>query len=292
MAVDEFVLHSATQEQIKQLILHPPHAIGLVGATGMGKKSIAASLCAELLGVPLDKLNAYPYVRHFEPTKNSISIEVAREINEFTKLKTTGTNTIRRVVVINDAHTMTIEAQNAMLKTLEEPPADTVFILTIASIADLLPTVVSRLSITHVVTPSADELQAYFAAQGYDVPTITTYFMMSGGLPGLMASLLAENDSHSMVASVGQAKHLLTSDTFERLVAIDEIVKNKQTNDVIQALCQISRSAMYIEATKEQSSSRVLKKWAKILAASESAKQNMRQNGQAKLVLTDLFLHI
>ncbi|MEO2013584.1 MAG: DNA polymerase III subunit delta' [Fuerstiella sp.] len=50
----------------------------------------------------------------------------------------------RRVAVINDAHRMTTEAANAMLKTLEEPPADALLILVTDSPESLLPTILSR----------------------------------------------------------------------------------------------------------------------------------------------------
>lgn len=49
-----------------------------------------------------------------------------------------------RVVVIADAHCMNPEAGNALLKMLEEPPANTVLILTAPQTSDLLPTIVSR----------------------------------------------------------------------------------------------------------------------------------------------------
>jgi DNA polymerase-3 subunit delta' len=50
----------------------------------------------------------------------------------------------RRIVIVNDAHTMNVEASNAMLKTLEEPPDNTHVVLTAQQTSDLLPTIVSR----------------------------------------------------------------------------------------------------------------------------------------------------
>lgn len=49
-----------------------------------------------------------------------------------------------RIVIIANAHRMNIEAGNALLKVLEEPPAKTILVLTAASLSELLPTIVSR----------------------------------------------------------------------------------------------------------------------------------------------------
>ena len=49
-----------------------------------------------------------------------------------------------RVVLLNDAHTMTPAAGNALLKILEEPPPQTILVLTAPQASDLLPTIVSR----------------------------------------------------------------------------------------------------------------------------------------------------
>ncbi len=53
----------------------------------------------------------------------------------------------KKAVLIPDAHLLTTEAQNALLKVLEEPPAHTVFLLTASSKESLLPTVLSRCTI-------------------------------------------------------------------------------------------------------------------------------------------------
>lgn len=56
----------------------------------------------------------------------------------------------QKMGVIHDAETLTVEAQNALLKTLEEPPARTILILETANPDLLLPTILSRCQIIHV----------------------------------------------------------------------------------------------------------------------------------------------
>jgi len=80
-----------------------------------------------------------------ENKNGSIKIETIRDIIYQTGLKPYEGNF--RVFIINDAETMTEEAQNAFLKLLEEPPSYHIFILTSSNISGLLPTVVSRCKI-------------------------------------------------------------------------------------------------------------------------------------------------
>lgn len=55
-----------------------------------------------------------------------------------------------KAVILEDAHFLTIEAQNAMLKILEEPPVNTIILLTVESEESLLPTIISRCSVVAI----------------------------------------------------------------------------------------------------------------------------------------------
>lgn len=74
-----------------------------------------------------------------------LGIEQARKIKEHFSLKPYSAK--GRVVVLEDASLITVEAQNALLKTLEEPPPDAILILAAPSDANFLPTILSRCQI-------------------------------------------------------------------------------------------------------------------------------------------------
>jgi len=76
------------------------------------------------------------------PHGNYIKIDQIRAIKEFAYIRPALSR--RKVILIDDAHTMTNQAANALLKVLEEPPPDTSFILTTSRIHALPKTVVSR----------------------------------------------------------------------------------------------------------------------------------------------------
>lgn len=290
--MEGLLLHPATKKSLGNFIKQPSHTLAIVGAPGAGKGVTAAHIAAELLSLPVDKLVSNPYFRVYQPLNNTITIETAREISNLITLKTTGKGTIRRVIIIEDAQTMTVEAQNALLKTFEEPPSDTVFIVTLSSTSNILPTILSRLQVISLQPLSQKEVVEHFVQAGNDQAKVKQYYFMSGGLPGLMDALLSDETSHPLVRSVQQAKAILQADGLERLTMVDDIVKSKQTHDVVAALCTISRSALHLEASQENARETALKRWATVLQLSEEAKQFLNKNAQPKLVLTSLFLEI
>lgn len=81
---------------------------------------------------------------------NAIGIDAVREMKRKVSLKPFAGGS--KAFVIEDAHTLTEEAQNALLKTLEEPPVNTVFVLTSRNEDLILPTIVSRCQVLRVTT--------------------------------------------------------------------------------------------------------------------------------------------
>jgi len=94
-------------------------------------------------GVELEDLDWSPKTgRPSFGQKGKISIDTIRSLRKELSLKPFEGE--RRVIVILDADCMTADASNALLKSLEEPPLDTVFVLTTVRLSFLLPTILSR----------------------------------------------------------------------------------------------------------------------------------------------------
>lgn len=88
-----------------------------------------------------------------EEKKQSLGIEDVKRIQQKLLLKPfQGTE---KAIIMYNAHTLTFEAQNALLKTLEEPPENTYILLTARTIETFLPTILSRSSI--VILEDTDE---------------------------------------------------------------------------------------------------------------------------------------
>ncbi|RLB70852.1 MAG: DNA polymerase III subunit delta' [Deltaproteobacteria bacterium] len=133
-----------------------PAALLLAGMEGVGKcftayqlaqvvncrQSAAADACGTCPDCRQIARRVHPDVLLVEAEKNQIKIDQVREIHHY--LGFAPLSGRFKVVIINDAHLLNGAAANALLKTLEEPPAQTIFLLVTHRQQLLLPTILSR----------------------------------------------------------------------------------------------------------------------------------------------------
>jgi hypothetical protein len=277
------VLHPRTAVTLAEYLKQPALPLLITGPVGVGKATVAAYVTVRLVPAP----NQYLHVIRPEDSK-SIPIEAVRNLQHVLTLKVPGSreNAVRRVAVIEDAHRLTAEAQNALLKTLEEPPDDTAILLTAPASDSVLPTIQSRVRQLAVLPPPAAELEAYFVTLGYGQLAIQKALALSGELPGLAAALLEQDDSHPLMTATVHARGILQSTTYDRLLLVDGLSKQKELcQDILFILMQMSRIALARSASVQAT-----ERWRKILHASYEAGEELRHNAQTKLVLTNLML--
>ena len=133
-----------------------PHALLIAGDRGIGKKTLASIIAKALVcgreGSPCGKCDScakaergiHPDIQILGCDSSSIKVDPIRDLKRDALLRPNDAD--RKVYIINNAGSMTHEAQDAFLKILEEPPSFTFFILLCGSYSDLLPTIVSRTS--------------------------------------------------------------------------------------------------------------------------------------------------
>lgn len=282
------LLSKPTAVALERFITSPSHAVLIVAPAGAGKTTIARYIASQLLQVDAAKLGNYPHFKQLSPEGGkTISIESVREVIHFLSLKTASANGVGRVVLIEDAQFLTPQAQNALLKTIEEPPVGTVIILTAPNEQSLLPTICSRVQVLHVVTPDASAVKAHFKAAGYSDSAIAKAILMSGGLPGLCAALLADDASHPLVAAAARARDLLQKSAFERLTMTEEVVKDKQA--WLDTLLMLERMAQ-VSLQNRQAAPTHIRRWHAVLKRAHEAYTQTQASGQVKLVALNLML--
>lgn len=116
-----------------------------------------------------------------------MSVEQAREVIARAPLAPVEAD--RKVIVFDDAGAMTEQAANAMLKTLEEPSASTVFILVAESEFDLPATVASRCRTVQFGRLREEDLVEALMARGVDETPAREAASIAGGRPGLALDL-------------------------------------------------------------------------------------------------------
>lgn len=97
----------------------------------------------------------------------------------------------RRVVVIYPADALNVDAGNALLKTLEEPPANTLFLLVTSRVNEVLPTIRSRCAKLPLARPARADILVWLASQGIRDPEST--LAEAGGAP--LAAAIADPDA-------------------------------------------------------------------------------------------------
>ena len=287
--MNDLLLHPQTRQAIEQVMHTQTHALLITGDLGSGKHTVALQLTAQLLAIKT--LENAPYFTHIVDETKALGIEQIRELQKFMQLKTTGKKVIRRIAIIENADTLTTEAQNALLKLLEEPPADTVLILTASQPQKLKPTIHSRSQNIVVLSPSKQHALQYFMQHGHSSLDIERTHSISNGQVGLLTALLEGKTEHTLAKQIIVAKQLYGMTAFQRLAKVDELAKQKDTiSDLLYACKRICTSALENAATKGQHD--VVSSWHRQLSLITDAENSLRYNPNLKLLLTDLFISI
>ena len=208
------------------------HAYILTGEAGMGRKSIANAFAMTLL---CEKGGSEPcmtchsckqvmsgnhpdliYVKHEKP--GSIGVDDVREqINDTIMIRPY--SSYYKIYIVDEAEKMTVQAQNALLKTIEEPPSYAVIILITTNQEAFLPTILSR-----CVQMKLKPLKDF---------TIKSYLTQNLHIPEKDADICAAFAR----GNLGKAIHLASSDEFKELFRkVMVLVKNVGTMDISMLL--------------------------------------------------------
>lgn len=183
------------------------HALLLAGPAGTGKTTLALDLAAALLctegrredrpcrscrGCRMVEHGNHPDLHRLAPGGAGAAIGIGGRdrgpgirglIDDLSLLPAEGG---ARVAIVESADRLTEDAQSAFLKTLEEPPAQTTFILCADEPDRLLPTVRSRCARIRLGPVSTRTIEAILAAEaGTDAPAAARLARVAGGRPGI-----------------------------------------------------------------------------------------------------------
>lgn len=219
----------------------PPHALLLVGPDGSGKTTLALDLAAGLLCLdpdpaarPCRACSACRKVEHGNhPDLHRIAPEGAGDqirlgaVQALTaELALLPMEGLIRVALIEDAHRLNPDAQNALLKVLEEPVGAACIILAADDAAALLPTVVSRMARLRFGPVANKVIVELLAERGLADPArATSLAIAADGRPGIAIAMSSQPESAIVLARMSrQLLDLLAADLRTRLGAVSELV--------------------------------------------------------------------
>jgi DNA polymerase-3 subunit delta' len=196
----------AISKQVKRMLLRTlqhqslPPAYLFVGPAGVGKRTTAMTL-AKALNCPVQTGDAceqctvcrrierhlHPDIHLIEPQGQAIKIDQVRQLREVLVL---GAYEARmKVAILDDVGKLTVEAGNALLKVLEEPPVETLFVLIGQHLGNLPATVTSRAQVVRFGPLAPEQVVALLRQHGREPEAAERASCLSGGRPGAALGL-------------------------------------------------------------------------------------------------------
>lgn len=206
------------------------HSYMFLGISGIGKRMIAREFAIKILEV--EDTENIPDLLYIEPDGNSIKIEQIREMQKKVQEKPIGAK--RKVYIIDQADKMTSEAQNCLLKTLEEPPEYVTIILISSNENIILNTIKSRCMSIKFKNITEENLTK-FAKEILGYQNLTENLLKSfGGSIGRCIKLKENSDQYIKIENF--VNDLSKKDIIDIMVDAKIIYDKENINDILDYL--------------------------------------------------------
>lgn len=287
-----------------------------IGKTMMAKIFAAALFCLNFNKEPCEKCpncmkmksGNHPDFYWMEPEGNSIKNKQIETFHQFITLKPFLGE--KKIIVIKDAHAMTISAQNKILKTLEEPPGDAVIIFVTDQIRSLLPTVISRCQVFSFQRLSKETISS-FLMDNYELSEEKAKgqaIFADGSLLQACQNILDENFLKLHEEALSFIDFATQKNKVDVLRSCEILEEQKDQLDMALTFMELwVRDLVFVHLKMEQSvffhseqkerlkamaQRRSLIKWIQTIDRIERAKEQKRAYVQAGLILEALAMDI
>ena len=266
------------------------HSYIFCGIEGIGKKLIAKKFAKAILCLEKDKpcgkcksciefeTNNNPDFFLLESESGKIKIEQIREMQRKIAEKPIISN--NKVYIINDSDTMTPEAQNCLLKTLEEPPEYITIILICSNENNLLATIKSRCTRLYFEQLSNDDIKEYininFPEENIDENILELY----QGSIGKAIQLRDKKDVYEKIEKI--IKQLKEKDLIEIIQMSEEIYKSKEEiNNILEYI-----NILLLKMCKNNPN------YAKTINIVEDTKKRLKANSNYDMCIDNLLFNM
>lgn len=315
----------AVQEEIKTSLIKSiknnqiSHCYIFEGPKGMGKYELAvifaqSLLCENFTENPCDECtscikinsNNHPDLHIINNGESTIKREEIDELIESVYMKPYESS--KKVYIIKDAHEMTTQAANTFLKTLEEPPGDSVIILLTTNSSLLLPTIVSRCQTVKFRSMNKETIRLYLVehlgAQDEIAILASEY---SKGILNKAVNIFKGNDE-----ILKQRSEIIN--LFDKIINADsEIIyelenyfddKKDNINEIIELIMMWVRDVIFVQNNMEEFilnkdykqlanvHAQLMKKNNNLIEQLQNTSDNIKSNVNYKLAIDNMLLKI
>lgn len=238
------------------------HAFIIQGPDGVGKSIFADYIAAMILCRGLKKpcmectsckkiqSGIHPDYKIISSSK-SIGIDTIRKLIDDVNIKPYEGD--KKVIVIKGADKITIEGQNAILKTLEEPLQDTTIIILLENMNSILDTIISRCQVLRLGRVERDKIEEYLIKQGVENKKAKTAASLSDGILGNALKYLDDKYSSLRMETFKNLREIIRADEIKILDSVDFFLSQKENIDsVFDVMISILRDVSILKITKNE----------------------------------------
>ena len=328
MVLDDIVGQKNIVRDIKNSLMNGriAHAYLFCGPDGVGK-SIAASTLAMTLNCRAKGLDPcgkcpsciraqggnHPDIIHFgaknrSGSKQSISVDDIRDLQADMQKKPYENGV--KVYIIHDAEKMTEQAQNALLKVLEEPPENTVIILLTYNMYSILNTIISRCRVMKFTRAPEKDIEAYLVNKLGAASKEARYIAaLSDGILKNALDFISNDDlKNTRNEIIELSKNIRSGDKLDALSSVEYFVSNKDKIDrILDIMLSFYRDIMIFkecgdkkllinldkeEIIRDECSKYTVSSLYNIIKSIKEASRNIKLNINYQLAIEGMLLNI
>jgi DNA polymerase III subunit delta' len=282
------------------------HAYLFAGSENTGKFT-AAKTMSQILQCENNFCHECPSCREIEKGCHSDTIEIPdngesikiEEVRNILSSLYMSKNSRYRILLVKNIERMTLESANAMLKTLEDPPENVLFLLTTNRLKEILPTIISRVRVYNFNRLPENRVREFIhglypLAEEELLSEVSSFSM---GRPGKAVQLMRDpatlDEVRKMFDDISVfIKKPDPANEFGYIAQVVQDAKDKENDKIVRDFLDIFIALLRKELLDNDKPAPERKKLVTLIKETQKSQDLLKRNVNARLLLENLMLHL